>query len=205
MIDASLIITGGDAGGYPPPFGYRKVIAADSGYDTAKRLGIGVDLVVGDLDSTSLRPEIEALGFSACPRDKDQSDTELAVMALETGEWDLLGGGGGRIDHMADICTIFCKYSAPRIWLTGADLVLRCDGQLDIQLPIGSDISFFSFGGSAQVSCRDLVWPLDNYVLDRKTTSLSNRNTVGAVSVRSRGLCFVRVDAANAPFVLERL
>ncbi len=72
------------------------IIAADSGFDLAVRWGVNVDLLVGDFDSLSqgsAPPAVEILRFE---RDKDISDTEIAVreaLAREVEGWELVGGG----------------------------------------------------------------------------------------------------------------
>ena len=77
------------------------VIAADSGYNTAKRLGVKPHLLVGDMDSIGTVPtDVELYRVKA---EKDDTDTMLAVsIAKEKGadEIILVGGGGGRLDHL---------------------------------------------------------------------------------------------------------
>ena len=83
------------------------VVAADGGAHGAAQAGIAVDELVGDLDS--IAPDrlaaLEASGASieAWPRDKDASDTELAVRAAlrhRPGRIVILGAlGGSRLDH----------------------------------------------------------------------------------------------------------
>lgn len=79
------------------------VIAADSGAELAATLGISVDVVVGDLDS--IRPETLA-SFAEVerhPREKEATDLELALEAalrLKPERVLVLGGGGGRLDHL---------------------------------------------------------------------------------------------------------
>ena len=75
---------------------YSEVIAADSGYDTARKLGIEIDSAVGDFDSTDLRGELIGKGFVPCSHDKDCSDTELAVRS-GSGDYDLIGTAYRRI------------------------------------------------------------------------------------------------------------
>ncbi len=82
------------------------VIAADSGYLVAKRLGVRCDMLLGDLDSldkTSLTDceldEIEKIIVSPI---KDDTDTQLAVdTAISRGAERIyiIGGLGGRLDH----------------------------------------------------------------------------------------------------------
>ena len=76
------------------------VIAADSGYDTAKRLGITPDLLVGDMDSISKVPD--NVPVHRVRAEKDDTDTMLASrIACDMGaeEINVVGGGGGRADH----------------------------------------------------------------------------------------------------------
>lgn len=77
------------------------VIAADSGYETAKKLKLPVDVLIGDMDSikTDLPKSIETIKL---PAEKDVTDTEAAVeLALERGAESLciIGGIGTRVDH----------------------------------------------------------------------------------------------------------
>jgi thiamine pyrophosphokinase len=83
------------------------VVAADGGVRHAAAFGLTVDRWVGDGDST--RPaELKALAAAGVaidrvPVDKDESDTELALLAAVAAGADLvtiLGGlGGVRVDH----------------------------------------------------------------------------------------------------------
>ncbi|HEX5826496.1 MAG TPA: thiamine diphosphokinase [Candidatus Limnocylindrales bacterium] len=89
--------------------GVVDVVAADGGFARARALGLEVALLVGDLDSLdpgelaaaeakASMPEIRRV-----PAAKDESDTELAILAaLERGasRITLLGAfGGPRLDH----------------------------------------------------------------------------------------------------------
>ncbi len=76
------------------------VIAADSGYQTAKALGVTPDLLVGDMDSIAEIPE--NVPIHKVKAEKDDTDTMLAVkIAIDMGadEINIVGGGGGRADH----------------------------------------------------------------------------------------------------------
>jgi thiamine pyrophosphokinase len=87
--------------------GVALVVAADGGVRHAPALGLTVDRWVGDGDSTAPE-ELEVLAAAgvAIDRaavDKDESDTELALLAAVGAGADLvtiLGGlGGARVDH----------------------------------------------------------------------------------------------------------
>lgn len=98
----------------PPP--ERIVIAADSGFERARALGIAVDHLVGDLDSVD-PAAIEASPTTRVhrhPTDKDATDAELALDLARTlrrpderGDLIILGETTGRLDHLlADIALI---------------------------------------------------------------------------------------------------
>ena len=83
------------------PKGDDLKIAADSGYDNALLLGEMPDLLLGDFDSISKKPDdkIETLEV---PAEKDFTDTQLAVeTAIRRGADDIviIGGLSGRLDH----------------------------------------------------------------------------------------------------------
>lgn len=79
------------------------VIAADSGLENARALGIEPSVVVGDYDSLGHTPDVGAgIEVITVPTEKDVTDTQLAVeLALRRGarEIVILGGLGGRLDH----------------------------------------------------------------------------------------------------------
>lgn len=88
--------------------GIELVVAADGGARLADRLGLAIDRWVGDGDSLGAAG-VEALRARGIPvavalEDKDESDTELALLAaIEAGATDItiLGGfGGRRLDHL---------------------------------------------------------------------------------------------------------
>jgi thiamine pyrophosphokinase len=176
------------------------VIAADSGASTALARGYVPAFVVGDFDSLAqeTRLRLEQLGsqFLPAPAEKNETDTELAILtALEQGATSitLLGTlGGARFDHsianilllagFADIPIELVDGSA-RAWL------LRGPGETAIVGKAGDLLSLFPLTGSANgVQTEQLYYPLrcetlyfgkprgiSNVLLsDRAKVSLSN-------------------------------
>lgn len=111
------------------------IIAADSGYNNASRLGVRPGLLLGDLDSIDrkkLAPdELEHIEKIIVPAIKDDTDTQLAVdTAISRGadEIYIIGGLGGRLDHT--LSSVFLlEYIADR----GADVVMT-DGQSRVRV-----------------------------------------------------------------------
>ena len=78
------------------------IIAADAGYLTAQRMGVEVDVLLGDFDTLGVENIPEGIECLRMPAEKDDTDTQLAVqVALERGATEIVivGGLGGRVDH----------------------------------------------------------------------------------------------------------
>jgi thiamine pyrophosphokinase len=167
-------------GGSPPHRGVgahladdRFVIAADSGLDHARTLGLRVDLVVGDLDSVT--PEALAAATAAGvpverhPTAKDAIDAELAVdAALARGARRLvvLSGGGDRLDHVLAghlvlahprLAAVDVQAWAGTAWIR----VAQGPARIPIDGPAGAYVSIIPVHGQAEgVTTGGLRYPL---------------------------------------------
>ena len=101
------------------------VIAADSGLENARALGLSIAAVVGDYDSLGHAPDVDAdVEVITVPTEKDVTDTQLAVeYALQKGakEIAILGGLGGRLDHTLANISILEDLLAKGVRATIAD------------------------------------------------------------------------------------
>ncbi len=194
------------AGGDPSPTTLRTrlpedafVVAADSGLAHARALGCRVDLVVGDLDSVDLVQLAEARRDGAAvethPRDKDQTDLELALdAALARGARavTVVGGHGGRLDHFAANLTLLAspRYRGARLdaWMGEAHVVVVRD---DVELTgtPGALLTLVPLGGPAcGIRTTGLRYPLDDEDLDVGTSrAVSNEFTAARARIRVRG------------------
>ena len=172
--------------------GYSRIIAADSGYDRAKALGVEPDMVLGDMDSTALRSELIAKGFIPCPHDKDDSDFVLALKEVK-GAYDLIGGGEGRLDHMISILSAFHEYMPPRLWLTREDVIFS-SSCFKARMEKGTGLSFFpaDISSAAVVSTSGLVWDLKERMVSLAFMSLSNRTREDTISISSSAPLLIR-------------
>lgn len=95
-----LIVSGGQFSKVKIENHYDLVIACDKGYQYAKKLGLKVDIVVGDFDSMA-EPKRKVFVI-AVPKVKDDTDTGLAIKyAVRNGykDIDIICALGKRIDH----------------------------------------------------------------------------------------------------------
>ncbi|MCL1993095.1 MAG: thiamine diphosphokinase [Spirochaetes bacterium] len=134
-----IVFTGGDS---PPArtasfiAGGRGalIVAADSGLLAAEAAGFTPDWIVGDMDSLDSLERLDAYPPGRVVRhgrDKDFTDTELAFsLALDAGCRDIwiIGGGGGRIDHLFGIRSLFEREVFPRRWVTAGEDIFCIEG-----------------------------------------------------------------------------
>ena len=148
-----------------------RVIAADSGADHARNLGIEIDLAIGDFDSVSdatqswlHRGDCEIRTFST---DKDLSDLELALdAAMETGpeSFCVVGMGGGRIDHLLLNIVILAddKWASVNVeGLADSCLITVIRNERTFAGKPGSLLTILPVGGSATVTTAGLLYPLE--------------------------------------------
>jgi thiamine pyrophosphokinase len=185
----------------PDPY----VIAADGGARHAAALGLGIDRWVGDGDSLG-EAGVTALEAAGVPLDraafdKDESDTELAVLSALTrrpAAITILGAlGGPRLDHALANLGLLAIPALRMVdtRLIAADARVRlmhapsADGspaRLELIGRIGDLVSLLPVGGDvAGVTTTGLAYPLDGEPLhDGRTRGLSNRRTVETATVR---------------------
>ncbi len=164
------------AGGSPPPAGALEdlpvpalVIAADSGLDHAIHLGMSVDLIVGDLDSVSTAG-LETAANARIERhspDKDATDLELALQAAIATGTDrivILGGHGGRLDHLFGNMAVIAspRFATADIeWVAGAARIHVIHDQAELHGTPGELVTLLGVGGPATgVWSHGLKWEL---------------------------------------------
>ena len=173
------------------------LVAADSGLIAAEDAGFRPDWVLGDMDSLASLDDLSRLDkyppdrVRRFPPDKDFTDTELSLDLLwEKGcdEIWLLGGGGGRMDHLFAIRALFEREKCPDRWFPGSDEI-RClkEGMAsNAALPPGSLVSVFPLGiGPWEAESSGLKWPLAGLSWNIGGFGVSNIAEQGALEIRS--------------------
>ena len=161
--------------------GAEITVAADSGWDLAVSMGVVPDYYIGDMDSVSDHEGLGALPEERrliYPVDKDFTDTELSIKFLEDKNYRdivLIGGGGGRIDHLLAITSLFSRKNGLSEWYTADERIVYSDNESIHHCKKEQTLSLFScFGNETIVSSTGLKWELDNFRLDKNSYSLSN-------------------------------
>ncbi|MDH5314002.1 MAG: thiamine diphosphokinase [Actinomycetota bacterium] len=163
------------------------VVAADVGLAEANRLGIAVDLLVGDLDSVStddLDRFVEAGGdVRRHPVDKDATDLDLAITtAIIEGAQRLVvvGGDRGRFDHVLANAVLLAspRYAGVEIdAIFGAARLHVVRARRELTGTTDEFISLLALGGPAiGVRTSGLRWSLKGAVLEPGSSlGVSNR------------------------------
>jgi thiamine pyrophosphokinase len=200
--------------------GIDAVVAADGGLAAADALGLAPTLVVGDMDS-AVAARVEAAAAAGVPvirtsSDKDESDTELAVLeAVRLGATRItvLGAlGGPRLDH-----------ELANVWLLALDALggvptalldervrvtlLEAPGPDGVgravrrELPgvVGATVSLLPFGGDVEgVTTQALRYPLvDEPLTAGPARGLSNVRTGADASVAIRRGRLLIIESAT--------
>lgn len=190
MLGKVLLITGGKvnmdfAEEYTASQEYDTVVCADSGLNTAYRLGMPVHYFMGDFDSVS--PEIleayregKVEGSEHCewvryPKEKDYVDTQLVLeWILEKGadEITFLGATGGRLDHFLaniNILMLALKQKVPAYIVDSRNRIRLIDSTLSIERQdmYGKYLSLLPLTSTVTgVTLRGLKYLIEDYTLE---------------------------------------
>ena len=200
-----IIFTGGEG---PPVLAVKRLletevkdalfVAADSGLAAAESAGLKPHWIIGDMDSLGDLSRLCAYSQERIIRlqhEKDYTDTEVAISHVVEQGCDcfwIIGGGGGRIDHLFAIRSLFEREIFPCRWITNnADI--RCidadnseRGRLFCSLDRGAAVSVFPLGnGPWEAESSGLKWPLAGLPWDRGFYGLSNVAVDGEFSIKA--------------------
>ncbi len=157
------------------------IIAADSGLDRALYCGYSPDLVVGDMDSVKNKTFLDDIPDDCVkifPEDKDETDTEIALRILKEMKADrviLAGGGGGRMDHLLGIVSIFDRSFYPDVWYTAKERIVSISGRREFGGMLGDTVSLFPAGVEiCRMKSTGLKWNLDKLQWEKGDAGISN-------------------------------
>jgi thiamine pyrophosphokinase len=137
--------------------------------------------------------------------EKDYTDTELALREVIKKGCDevwIIGGGGGRIDHLFGIRSLFERAVFPRRWVTDSADILCIDAdapynEVSCRLEINACVSVFPLGnGPWEAESKGLKWSLAGLKWDRGFFGLSN--------IAEKGDFLVKAQAGRFMVIIPR-
>ena len=166
----ALIFSGGEFHHLPEDTNINKydlIIAADSGYLSARSVGVVPDVFIGDFDSV-LKEEIRAKKIISLNPVKDKTDTQEAIdYAVSEGakEITILGALGKRADHtIANIHLL--KYAhdlgAKAEILDIDTYITLVTDELSVEKKIGCCLSLLPLTNCSGISASGVYYPLNN-------------------------------------------
>lgn len=151
------------------------ILAADSGADILYGYGIEPNYLLGDFDSIDcevLEKLTQGVNTTRLPREKDYTDTHIAVLkAIDMGvdEIVLLGCTGKRIDHfMANLCLlkVILEHELKGYIVDGMNEINLIDTPTIINGKKGEVFSLFSYcEDTIGLTIKGAKYPLDNFLL----------------------------------------
>jgi len=177
------------------------VIAADSGLHLAQRLGVDVHHLVGDLDSVDpdalARARDVGVDVRVYPEDKDRTDLAIALdlaMEHEPERIVVVGGSGGRLDHLAGVLTVIGApelRAAHIVAYMGPATVHVVHDEVVVTGRPGALVSLIPVNGPAMgVTTSGLRFPLEH-------EDLSSGSSRGVSNEFTRSRAEVRLDAGT--------
>ena len=152
--------------------GAKTIIAADGGANSAYKLGITPNYIIGDFDS--IKPKVkeyfldksEIINYTR----QDDTDVEKALkFAIEKGFKTayLLGGTGNRMDHSICNLGIVLKYFSQIkiILLHGKTILNPYSENIILQTIPNETISLYAFDDKTKITSKGLKYPLTNSTL----------------------------------------
>lgn len=160
---------------------YSTIICADGGANSAFKLGLVPDFIIGDLDS--IKPEI--LEFysdkSTIIKIKRQNDTDVEKclkFAIRKGfsEALLLGVTGDRLDHtICNLGIVLKFYNQIKCSIVAENsYLIPTDETITLKSNAGETISIYAFDKKTKITSDGLKYPLRNSTLafgEKESTS----------------------------------
>ncbi|GMO46117.1 MAG: thiamine diphosphokinase [Termitinemataceae bacterium] len=156
------------------------IAAADSGLIVCENANIMPQIIAGDMDSID---NIERLNkypeniIHRYPCGKDLTDTQIAIKLLREGgcsEITIVGGGGGRIDHLLGIYKLFEKKESPIRWITTNEDMYKVSKSFSKKTDAGKIISVVPLEQNCAATSTGLKWKLDGVCWDKIISGTSN-------------------------------
>ena len=175
--------------------GFETLICADGGANSALKLGIIPDYIIGDLDSVSNEALDSFKSHSKVIKIKRQNDTDVEKclkFAIKSGckKVVLMGATGNRLDHtFCNLGIILKFFHKIKIILIAEDSVLiPYSGDVELKTVPGETISVYGIDSKTKITSSGLKYPLKNISLPfGKKESTSNVAEKEIVQLKIKG------------------
>jgi thiamine pyrophosphokinase len=164
---------------------FNTIICADGGANSAKKLGVVPDFIIGDLDSISLSTLKYFKNKSTIIQIKRQNDTDVEkclkfAIKNKFNEVVLLGVTGDRLDHtICNLGIIIKFFNRIKIYLAAeSSLLIPINNDQIIRSKIGETISIYAFDKKTLITSNGL-----KYSLIRSSLPFGVRESTSNVSV----------------------
>lgn len=203
MVTTSLIFAGGLAPNEATLQAAREIrnvdliIAADSGLHTAIKLGLTVDVVIGDMDSVDVNAltEAKSRGAKIIRHDADKNFTDLHAALLYAEEHGaqkiiVVTAGGGRLDHQFGVIAAMFdprlgQIQVEALWDNSEIFALQGPASCEFSAEVEDIVGLQAFSAVATgISTTGLHWKLDDESLcAHETRGVSNQATQTRVAI----------------------
>ncbi len=182
--------------------GYTTLICADGGANSALKLGLKPDYIIGDLDS--IEPKVKNYFKDRCRiiQMKRQNDTDVEKclkFAIKNGfsEAMLLGATGSRLDHsFCNLGIVLKFFSKIKIRILHDNSLLEAHtGNVTLQTSRDEVISIYGFDKKTKVTSAGLKYPLNNTSLpfgERESTSNVSLGDVVKLNIKNGKMFVIR-------------
>jgi len=183
--------------------GFDTLLCADGGADSALRLGLTPDFIIGDLDSISKEAIKKFKSTLKILQYKRQNDTDVEkclkfVIINNFEEALLIGVTGKRLDHtICNLGIVLKFFSKIKLSLVAENSYLKpYTGDVRLKTQEGEIISLYGFDNRTKITSKGLKYPLKNISLPfGEKESTSNVSTSNSVQLTIRnGIIFIIRD-----------
>jgi thiamine pyrophosphokinase len=182
---------------------FKTIICADGGANSAKKLGVIPDFIIGDLDSISSAALKYFKNKSAIIKIKRQNDTDVEkclkfAIKNRFNEAVLLGVTGDRLDHtLCNLGIVIKFFNKIKIHVSAENSFLSAyNKSLKIKSRVGETISLYAFNKQTFISSIGLKYPLKNSnLIFGEKESTSNVSLSDSIQLKiNGGIVFVIRD-----------
>lgn len=164
----------------------EKIVAADSGAAKVLEIGRVPDAVIGDFDSLPdrARAQLDPQTLHHV-LDQDSNDFEKALRRVAGPLVIAVGVSGARLDHELAVFSVLLRVSSPPcVILRGDELAFLAPPELALDVPLGSDISFYPLV-PVTVTSSGVKWPLSQALMAPDGLISTSNKVTGPVSLKT--------------------